>query len=79
MELDTDGGTPAIQIGESISAVEETAPAEFPTVYDCLDGILDNRFSHPPAPTTQLEITFTDGSYRVTIDQGGNVMLAEIR
>lgn len=79
VELDTDEGNPAIQIVESVSDVEETAPAELPTMYDCVDGILDKLFSHPPDPRAQMEIEFNYGSYRVTIDQGGNLKLVEIR
>ncbi|MFC6716015.1 HalOD1 output domain-containing protein [Natrialbaceae archaeon GCM10025810] len=45
---------------------------EVPTIYRCVDGILTERFAHPPAPEAQLEVPFSYSGYRVTIDLNGN-------
>ncbi|ADB63718.1 hypothetical protein Htur_4989 (plasmid) [Haloterrigena turkmenica DSM 5511] len=46
--------------------------AELPPIYDCVDGMLNELFSNPPAPEAQMEVTFSYHQYRVTVEQNGN-------
>lgn len=40
-------------------------------MYDCIDGMFENLFSHPPAPDAQMETEFTYMTYRIAIEQDG--------
>lgn len=70
-DLDTDVDNPAVQIAECVSEMEDKDTTELATMYECVDGILDNLFSQPPDPEAQMQIEFSYESYRITIDQDG--------
>lgn len=53
-------------------ALERVDSTELPTIYDCVDGMLDELFSNPPAPEAQMEVTFSYHRYRITVEQNGN-------
>lgn len=71
-ELDTDVDEPATQVAEVIADLEGQDATELPTMYECVDGVLDHLFSNPPAPEAQMEIEFSYGPYRITVEQTGN-------
>ncbi|PCR88942.1 HalOD1 output domain-containing protein [Natrinema ejinorense] len=71
-ELDPDGDSPSVQIVEAIMDLEGVDSTELPTIYDCVDGMLSELFSNPPAPEAQMEVTFSYYRYRVTIEQNGS-------
>lgn len=71
-ELDTDVEEPATQVAEVIADLEECDVTTLPTMYNCVDGVLDHLFSDPPSAEAQMEIAFSYGPYRVTVEQTGN-------
>lgn len=71
--LETNGSAPAIQIAEAVADLEETEPTELPTLYDCIDGMLSDLFSDPPAPEAQMTVEFSYAGYRITVEQDGTV------
>lgn len=71
-DLDPDAGDPAVQIIEAIMDVEGVNYTELPPIYDCVDGMLDELFSTPPAPEAQMEVEFSFHGYRITVEQNGN-------
>ena len=70
-KLDTDVDDPAVQIAESVADLENKDSTELQTLYGCIDGVLDNLFSQPPAPEAQMQIEFSYETYRITINQDG--------
>lgn len=46
---------------------------ELSTMYDCVDGILDDLFSDPPSPSAKMMIEFSYEGYRITVEQDGLV------
>lgn len=70
--LDPDGENPAIQIVEVIMDLEDADSTELPTIYDCVDGMLNELFSNPPAPEAQMEVECSYHRYRITIEQNGH-------
>lgn len=70
-ELDTSRENPSIALAESVAELENKEPTDLSTMYECVDGVLDNIFSNPPAPEAQMQIEFSYEAYRITIDQNG--------
>ncbi|ELY94156.1 hypothetical protein C483_03290 [Natrialba hulunbeirensis JCM 10989] len=68
-ELDQSAANPAVQIAEIVAELENTEPTRLPTMYDCVDGMLDNLFSQPPSPEAQMAVEFSYKSYRITVEQ----------
>lgn len=77
-ELDPDGNNPTVQIVEAIMDFEGVDSTDLPTIYDCVDGMLNELFSNPPAPEAQMEVTFSYHRYRVTVEQNGNAKFVKI-
>jgi hypothetical protein len=71
-ELDTDAEEPATQVAEIIADIEDTDTTTLPTMYSCVDGVLDHLFSNPPAPEAQMKVEFSYEAYRITVEQGGD-------
>ncbi len=69
--LDAAGENPAVQIVEQIMDIEGVDSTELPTIYDCVDGMLNELFSNPPSPEAQMEVTFSYHQYRITVEQNG--------
>jgi len=70
-ELDTDGEKPAIQLAQAVAEIEEKDMTELPTMYNCVDGVLNHLFSNPPSPEAQMEIEFSYETYRISVEQNG--------
>lgn len=70
-ELDTGGESPATQVPRIIAGIEGREPTDLATMYDCVDDILDDLFSDPPAPEAQMRVEFSYEGYRITIEQNG--------
>lgn len=77
-DLDDDVENPAIKVAEAVAEIEGKDATDLSTMYECVDGVLDNIFSNPPAPEAQMQITFTYETYRITIDQAGTVKFVKI-
>jgi len=71
-ELDPDGDSPSVQIIDTIMDFEGIDSTELPTMYNCVDGMLKELFSTPPAPEAQMEVKFNYHRYRITVEQNGN-------
>ena len=76
-KLDTDRGDPAEQIAEIVADLEETDYTQIGTVYRCIDDVLAEIFSTPPAPEARVEVTFSYEGYRITVDQTGHAEFVE--
>lgn len=70
-ELDTDADNPAVEVAQAVADIEGTEATKLANMYDCVDGILDEAFSTPPADEAQMEIAFSYLNYRVTVHQDG--------
>ena len=70
-EIDTDTDNPAAELAETVAELEDEETTNLPTMYECVDGVLDNIFSTPPASEAQMQIEFSYQIYRVTIEQNG--------
>lgn len=70
-ELDTDREEPAVVIAEVVAELEGKRTDELATIYDCIDGMLTELYSNPPAPESQMTIEFTYNGYRITVEQNG--------
>lgn len=70
-DLDTDAENPAVEVAACVAEIEDTDTADLSTMYDCVDGVLDNLFSQPPDPDAQMQVKFSYETYRITIDQDG--------
>lgn len=46
-----------------------------PSLWHDLDGMVSRLFETPPAPESEVELTFLYDGYRVTIDRSGRVTL----
>ncbi|ELY97441.1 HalOD1 output domain-containing protein [Natrialba asiatica] len=71
-DLDPDGDNPSVQVVEEIMDFEGADATELPTIYDCIDGMLNELFSNPPSPEAQMEVKFSYHGYRITVKQNGN-------
>lgn len=69
--LDTDAGNPAIEVVGAVADIEGRNATELTAVHDCIDGILDELFSNPPAPESQAVVEFSYEAYRITVEQNG--------
>lgn len=77
-ELDSDGPAPSIQIAGIVAELKGTAATEVKSTYDCVDDVLVNLFSDPPAPEAQMEITFSYEGYRITVEEDGTAEFVEV-
>lgn len=70
--IDTDADSPAIEVAEIVADIEGKDATDLSAMYDCVDHVLDNVFSNPPAPQAQMEVEFSYEGYRITVEQNGN-------
>jgi len=74
-QLAPEDGSPGIQIAEVIAEIDDREMTEMSTMYDCVDGVLDEFFSDPPSADAQLMIEFSYEEYRITVCQDGALEL----
>jgi hypothetical protein len=72
-ELDTGVENPGVEIAETVADIESVDATDLTAMYECVDGVLDNLFSTPPAPEAQMEVAFSYHTYRITVTQDGAV------
>ncbi|WP_435344846.1 HalOD1 output domain-containing protein [Haloarchaeobius sp. HRN-SO-5] len=70
-QLEQDGESPSDQIATIVAELEAKETTQLRTMYDTLDGVIDNIFADPPSPDAQLRIEFTYEGYRITVEQSG--------
>lgn len=70
-ELDTDANNPGVEVAEAVAEIEGREATDIGTMYECVDGVLDNLFSTPPAPEAQMMVEFSYESYRIMVEQDG--------
>lgn len=73
--LSTDDGNPGPRIAEVVAEIEDREMTEMATMYNCVDGVLDNLFSDPPAAEAKMRVEFSYEGYRITVDQDGLIEL----
>lgn len=78
-ELDTEADNPAVEVAETVADIENVDATELATMYDCVDGMLDELFSTPPAEDARMEVTFSYEGYRITVEQNGTAEFVETR
>lgn len=71
-EFDTASDDPALAVAETVAELEGVAVTDLPTMWECIDGMLDHLFSRPPAAEAQMEVVFSYSDYRITVEQEGN-------
>lgn len=76
-KLDTSREAPATGVAETVAELEDEDYTELSPLYDCIDHVLDDLFSTPPAPEAQVEISFDYAGYRITVEQTGDVTLVD--
>lgn len=72
-ELDSEQEEPGVQIAETIAEIEGKEITDLDSMYDCVDGVLNDIFSTPPSAGAQMEVVFSFEGYRITIEQSGEV------
>jgi hypothetical protein len=77
-EFDTDRPDPEVDVASVIADIEDREVTSLPSMYDCVDDIINDLFSDPPAPEAQMQVTFTYEGYRVTINQDGTATFLKI-
>lgn len=70
-ELDTTADNPAVEVAQAVADIENTEATELSDMYSCVDGILDELFSTPPAEQAQMEVEFSYSNYRICVEQDG--------
>jgi len=70
-ELETDVDNPATRVAEAVAEIDDRDITDLTAMYGCVDGVLDNLFSNPPASEAQMEVKFTYETYRITVEQDG--------
>jgi hypothetical protein len=78
-KLDTNVTNPAVEVAEAVADIEGTESTDLSSMYECVDGVLDNVFSNPPSPEAQMEIEFTYESYRITVEQNGDAQFVKTK
>lgn len=70
-ELDTDADNPAVEVARAVADLEDTEATDLSNMYDCVDSVLDELFSTPPADEARMAISFSYANYRITVEQDG--------
>lgn len=70
-ELDTNADNPAVEVAQAVAEIENTEATQLADMYSCVDGMLDELFSSPPAAEAQMEVEFSYQSYRICVEQDG--------
>ncbi len=58
--------------------IENRDADELPTIYGCIDGMLAELYSDPPAPEAQIGVEFTYAGYRITVEQSGAAKFIQV-
>lgn len=75
LETDED---PTAQIAMIVGELSSSDPGELPTLYDCVDGMLEELFSTPPSDEAEIEVVFSYAGYRITIEQDGVAKFVDV-
>ena len=75
--LETDGSNPSAQVAEIVADLEGEDVRSLPSIWDCIDHLLDHIFSNPPSAEAQAEVTFSYYGYRITVEQNGRAKLVK--
>lgn len=77
-ELDTEREDPAVAIAEVVADLEGKRADELSPTYDCIDGMVSELYSNPPASEAQMTIEFTYSGYRITVEQSGTAEFVQV-
>jgi hypothetical protein len=76
--VETSDSDPNYQVLEVIADIEGVDIRDLPPMYQCIDHMLDELYSDPPADEAQVEVTFSYNGYRVTASQYGTIRLRKL-
>lgn len=77
-ELAVDGAEPATQIAEHVAALSERDVESLASTWGTFGHVVDDLFEEPPAPSAQVQVTFTYEGYRITVDQDGHATFVAV-
>ncbi len=60
------------QIPEVVAELEGISTDELQPLWEVTGDVLDDLFTEPPAPSAQVEVTFSYEGYRITVGQDGS-------
>lgn len=78
-KLNTDRADPTVAIAEIVAELEGKQADELTVAYDCIDGMISELYSNPPAPEAQMTVEFTYSGYRITVEQSGAAKFVHVR
>lgn len=78
-ELDTETDSPAAEVATRVAELKGTETDELAPAWKCIDGVLEEIFSNPPASEAQMEVAFSYEGYRITVKQNGRLELVEVQ
>ena len=62
-----------------VADLEDTEITDLPSLYEQLDHFVEQLYETPPSPKAQLELSFSYAGYRITLTQGGDVTLMNVK
>lgn len=77
-ELDTNTADPRLEVVSIIAELEQQDPEALTSIWECIDDVLTEIFSNPPASKAQMEITFSYEGYRITVEQNGRASFVKL-
>lgn len=78
-DIEPDPETAEYELLEGIARHRGVAIEELPSLYRCVDHLVQSMFEDPPDREAQVELAFSCAGYRVTITQKGYVTLVPVR
>jgi hypothetical protein len=78
-EIDPNPETAEYDLLEGIARHRHVAIEELPSLYRCIDHLVQSMFEDPPDREAQVELQFSYAGNRVTITQRGYVKLVPVR
>lgn len=77
-QFDPNDCTPETDVVSAVADLEDKDPTALTPLYPTIDDVISNIFAEPPAPESQVEITFTYEGYRITIHQDGKAEFVKV-
>lgn len=78
-QIDPDPDTAEFDFLEVVAALEDSEINELPSLYEQLSHFIEQLFENPPSSEAQMQLEFTYGGYRITLDQHGHLTLVSMQ
>ena len=62
-----------------VAELEGVEITDLPSLYDHVDHFVERLYETPPSAKAQLELSFSYAGYRITLLQGGDVTLMNVK